>query len=49
MPHDKIEYIYFKDKNAEICGHFNNTSVNWSTLTKGTRLMKLIKDTFFLY
>ena len=40
-----------KDKNAVICGDFNNPSVNWSTLTadrEGTRLLKLT-DKAFLY
>ena len=38
-----------KDKNAVICGDFNNPSVNWSTLTgdrEGRRLIGLAEDAF---
>ncbi len=38
-----------KDKNAVICGDFNNPSVNWSTLTGnrgGQRLIDLVEDAF---
>ena len=38
-----------KDKNAVICGDFNNPSVNWSTLTgdrEGGRLIGLVEDAF---
>ncbi len=38
-----------KDKNAVICGDFNNLSVNWSTLTgnrEGQRLIDLVEDAF---
>ncbi len=38
-----------KDKNAMICGDFNNPSVRWSTLTgnrEGQRLIDLVEDAF---
>ncbi len=38
-----------KDKNAVICGDFNNPSVNWSTQTgdrEGRRLIDLAEDAF---
>ena len=38
-----------KDKNAVICGDFNNPSVDWSTLTgdrEGRRLIDLAEDAF---
>ena len=46
--YDEIKSVN-KDKNAVICGDFNNPSVNWSTITadrEGTRLLQLIEESF---
>ena len=46
--YDEIRSV-IKDKNAVICGDFNNPSVNWSTLTadrERTRLLELTEEAF---
>ena len=46
--YDEIKSV-IKDKNAVICGDFNNPSVNWSTLTadrEGIRLLELTEEAF---
>ena len=48
MLYNEIRSV-IKDKNAVICGDFNNPSVNWSTLTgdrEGRRLIGLAEDAF---
>ncbi len=40
---------FIKDKNAVICGDFNNPSVNWSTLSsdrEGRRFIELAEEAF---
>ena len=48
MLYGDIKYT-IRDKNAVICKDFNNSFVNWSTLTRdreGTNLIMLTEETF---